>query len=305
MCLPALVEVSVASMNEPVFVLGNPRSGTSLLRLMLTSHSEVVIPPEAGFMCWLHAKYAPFSKYDWRDTSKLALFCADVAGSKKFDTWNLATRDVVASLASSRPETYAEACECVYKAFVQKTKPSATRWGDKNNFHCGRVHVLRSLFPKAQFLHIVRDPRDVACSYRDVMNLASQSPYRPNLPVNFEQIAQQWIENVSSVRMTCGHMPAWQRCVIRYEDLVNSSGETLSGICRWLGLEFEAEMLRFNEKNKAECLEPETTLDWKRRTLDPPTASRVGRYVRDLTIEERVGIEAVAGAEMERFGYAV
>lgn len=292
-------------MSNPVFVLGNPRSGTSLLRLMLTSHTEIVIPPEAGFMCWFQEKYARFSPADWRDPSNIALFCSDVVGSKKFDTWNLAREELIASLTSCGPETYAEACECVYKAFVQKTKPSATLWGDKNNFHCGRVHVLRSLFPNAWFLHIVRDPRDVACSYRDVMNLASQSPYRPNLPVDFEHIAQQWIENVSSVRKTFAQMPAWQRCVIRYEDLVNSPGESLMGVCKWLRLEFEAAMLRFNEKNKAEGLEPETTLDWKRRTLDPPTASRVARYVRDLTIEERVGIETAAGDEMKRCGYAV
>lgn len=256
-------------------------------------------------MCWFQEKYARFSSADWRDPSNIALFCGDIIASKKFDTWNLARGDLMTSLTSLGPETYADACACVYKAFVQKTKPSATLWGDKNNFHCGRVHVLRSLFPNAQFLHIVRDPRDVACSYRDVMNLASQSPYRPNLPVDFDQIAQQWIENVSSVRKTCAQMPAWQQRVIRYEDLVNSPGESLKELCKWLGLEFEAAMLRFNEKNKAECLEPETTLDWKRRTLEPPTATRVARYVRHLTIEEKVRIEAIAGAEMKRFGYAV
>jgi hypothetical protein len=34
---------------EPIFILGNPRSGTSLLRLMLHSHSEICIPPESHF----------------------------------------------------------------------------------------------------------------------------------------------------------------------------------------------------------------------------------------------------------------
>lgn len=292
-------------MSNPVFVLGNPRSGTSLLRLMLTSHPELVIPPEAGFMCWLAEKYACFSRADWCDSSKVALFCADVVGSKKFDTWNLPPREVMASFTVNTPETYAEACECVYKAFVQKTKPSATRWGDKNNFHCTKMHVLRSLFPKAQFLHIVRDPRDVACSYRDVMNRESNSPYRPKLPVASEQIAQQWVENVSNIRNAFEQMPIWQRSIVRYEDLVTSPRKTLSGICKWLGLEFDPQMLRFNEKNKAECLEPETTLDWKRRTLDPVTSNRAGRYLRDLTIEQGAGIEATAGEEMKKCGYIV
>ena len=44
----------------PVFIIGNPRSGTTLIRLMLTCHPQIVIPPESGFLVTLYPKYVNF-----------------------------------------------------------------------------------------------------------------------------------------------------------------------------------------------------------------------------------------------------
>ena len=42
---------------NPIFVVGNPRSGTTLLRLVLTSHSKINIPPESNFIIRKMKKY--------------------------------------------------------------------------------------------------------------------------------------------------------------------------------------------------------------------------------------------------------
>ena len=42
------------------FILGNPRSGTTLLRVILHSHENIIVPPECGFLTWLYKDY-----YDW------------------------------------------------------------------------------------------------------------------------------------------------------------------------------------------------------------------------------------------------
>lgn len=42
---------------EPVFIIGSPRSGTTLLRLMMNSHPRIVVPPECGFAVWWYEKY--------------------------------------------------------------------------------------------------------------------------------------------------------------------------------------------------------------------------------------------------------
>jgi len=274
-----------------------------MLRLMLAAHNELSVPPEAGFMCWFKNKYGTVSAGDWQNTPTLTAFTADVVGSKKFKTWNLQAADVLSSLDLCQPKTYADACECVYWAFARKFKPSASRWGDKNNFHCTQVAVLRAMFRDAQYLHIVRDPRDVACSYREVMRLESRSPYRPEFPIDCGQIAEEWINNVNSIEREAKELPPAQYRVVRYEDLVNAPEQILREICTWLGLEFDSQMLAFNESNKALALEPSATMDWKLRTLDPANPSRVGRHAYDMNVEQRRAVEAVAGETMKRFGY--
>lgn len=46
--------------STPIFILGNPRSGTTLLQLMLACHPRLAVPPECGFALWLYDRYG-----DW------------------------------------------------------------------------------------------------------------------------------------------------------------------------------------------------------------------------------------------------
>jgi hypothetical protein len=56
---------------KQVFIIGNPRSGTSLLRIMLNSHSSMVVPPECGFIQWWYQKYKDWpSNYTINDFVK-------------------------------------------------------------------------------------------------------------------------------------------------------------------------------------------------------------------------------------------
>ena len=52
------------SNDKPVFVVGNPRSGTTMLRLVLTSNSKLSIPPEAAFIVKYFTKYGHLNKFN-------------------------------------------------------------------------------------------------------------------------------------------------------------------------------------------------------------------------------------------------
>ena len=62
------------------YIIGNPRRGTTLMRLLLTTNSEIHIPPECGFMIWLKAKYS--SKKNFKVTRT---FVCDLLKTKKFN----------------------------------------------------------------------------------------------------------------------------------------------------------------------------------------------------------------------------
>lgn len=294
---------SIKKSNSPLFIIGNPRSGTSLLRLILTSHSCILIPPECGFIIWLHEKYANWQITDNNDTIRVELFLNDLLACKKFDTWLLDRAIIEAQIHDNQPATYAELCCVVYSSFGLVAGKTLGIWGDKNNFHLNHLNELLNLYKNARFLHLVRDGRDVACSYREVMTAQSNSPYAPILETRIADIALEWSSNVMKIESFLSTMPSEAAMTIRYEDLVLTPSSIVMSICKWLSLPFETDMLNFHQQNKIKKLEPDLTIDWKKRTLQPISDATVKRYAGLLSNEEQDEFLAVATGALRRFSY--
>lgn len=287
----------------PFFVIGSPRSGTSMLRLMLTNHPELVVPPECGFLLWLKPRFGEWHRTEFADFSNRALFADAIFTARKFDTWLLNLHEVSMAITNSIPANYANACDIIYHLYAAKVgKPHAT-WGDKNNYYLAHIHDLKALYPSARFLHIVRDGRDVACSYREVMSMQGDSPYHPSLPTSVSDIARRWSGDVASVRAQFASLKPSDQYEIHYENLVIEPEHELRQICNWLGVAFSPATLHFHEANREFGLEPLATMGWKRRTLEPANAATVGRHRRLLDQKEQSTFTAIAGAELRHYGY--
>ena len=128
------MRVNVESSN-PIFIIGSPRSGTTLLRLILTCHSEVIVPPECGFIIWLRVKYQSWSIDNCFDDVMIESFVNDLLASKKFDTWGLNEALISSLITKLRPRTYAQLCMCIYKAYAESKGGVFKYWGDKNNYY--------------------------------------------------------------------------------------------------------------------------------------------------------------------------
>jgi hypothetical protein len=284
---------------QPVFVIGNPRSGTSLLRLMLTSHPLVVIPPEAGFAVWLHDKYASWSPEDGHRA-----FVEDLLATRKFEFWNLDEFELKESLDGQKPEDYAGLVAAVYKCYAGKVKAGASVWGDKNNSYVREVDCLRVLFPNARFIHIVRDGRNVAVSYRRLRHRDMQSRYAPVLPFDVAEIAREWSGNVLRVEEALDRFADRSRALTTtLEDLTYRPRETLEDVCRLLELRFDQSMLEYHRLTFAEGGEPDEFLQWKERNVQPVEATDRKEYVDALSVAEIRTFEEIAGPALKRFGY--
>lgn len=262
------------------------------------------IPPECGLIIWLYKKYASWQVTYNGNSSQLESFLDDLFACKKFDTWQLDKGIIKNSISLYKPTNYAELCAAVYIAFGINSKKDFAIWGDKNNFHLNHLDELLGLYKKARFLHIVRDGRDVACSYREVMAAKSASPYAPNLDTNINNIALEWSSNVMKVDSFMSSMKSESAMTIRYEDLVRQSTSSVMRICEWLGIPYEAEMLNFYQQNKSNKIEPELTMDWKKRTLQPIGDDTVGRYASLLSNKEQKEFSTLATTALHRFSYA-
>lgn len=282
------------------FIIGNPRSGTTLLRLMLTVHPKIHVPPECGFIIWWANKY--FHEGRFIELSEINKIINDLRSSKKFEFWKLdcdEMQDAFRRLDSIRYETI---CTALYRLHANKAGKINVLLGDKNNFHTKHIPELNKIFPECKFIHIVRDGRDVAASYLTLNKPRTTSDYYPRLNKNIEAIAQEWSENVSIVSSSLKDLHHSRFVEVKYEDLVTEPQKTLGHLCSHLGVEFTNIMLDYHIINKRDNLEPIDYLAWKKRILEPVDNSSIGRY-KSLTNENLRLFENIAMQSLSRYGY--
>lgn len=288
-------------MKSPIFIIGNPRSGTTLLRLMLTCHRNIVIPPECSFAVWWYQKYR-----NWNSESAkqiLDVFLDDLFSSKKIETWNLNKELLRETLSEEDPESYSDLVSLIYENFAMQQKRNFKRWGDKNNYYLNYIETIFELFPEVQFIHIVRDGRDIACSYKKLAEFKFKSKYAPQLPSEISKIAGEWTNNLNKIRESFQTI-GWDNVIeIRYEDLVTEPGKELRNICSFLNEDFDSSMLNFHLLNIEKELEPRELMQWKGKTLEKTTNSEVGKYKIELTLPEIKEFEIIAKEQLGHYRY--
>lgn len=209
----------------PFFIVGAGRSGTTLLRLILTGHSRLYIPSETWFLRDL------VREFPLTGTLTQAQAERAVETMVRHERWpDLAldpddVRHVAGLLPCARLR---DLIDLVYqRLLVASGKP---RLGDKTPHYFDIVPELATLYPEATFIYLVRDGRDVAMSWIDA---GWQRYYEPGF---------EWPR-----AMTCLHRDraAYPRRVleVRYEDLVRQPDETTRHICAFLQEDFEPAML--------------------------------------------------------------
>ena len=270
---------------KQLFIIGNPRSGTSLLRIMLNSHSSIVVPPECGFIQWWHQKYK-----DWPSNFSIYDFVTDLQTSKKIETWEIDFEILVYFLEQSNSKSYGELMFNVIDFYGRSKhqKINSEVLGDKNNYYIEHLDLLRRISPTAKFLIILRDPRDVYCSYKGIAELKSTSTYIPKLSQSLESFLRDWRHNHSKILKFLQIIDANQFTVINYEDLVLETKTELVKVCDFLELSFDENMLKYYKTND----EPKALLDWKKKTLQPPDSSSIGSYKKLLFQSEVKKIES-------------
>jgi len=288
---------------SPFFILANPRSGSSLLRIVCDCNEYLTVPPESGFLLWWGKKYKDISEAELSQSKILNELVDDILSSKKFETWQIEKEELLNFLRLHHPKSYADAGSLVYYFQAKKRGKSPKIWGDKNNYYIHHLQEIIELYPKAKFIHLVRDGRDVACSYRNLPSIASKSDYFPNLTVDLVEIAREWATNNLRIDAFLKQKAQGNFLVLAYEDVVLSLEETSRKISDFLGVPFDKNMLEYDVLNRKNNLEPSQTLDWKMNTLKKPDKSRINQYMDQFTKEQIELFTKEAGTVLKKYGY--
>jgi hypothetical protein len=170
--------------------------------------------------------------------------------------------------------------------------------------------LLAELLPEAKFLHIIRDGRDVACSYRDVGTRASVKG------VELEHVAAVasgsiarcsaiWADTVRFGWDHCGPDSQLARSgrafTTFYENIVLSPESQIRNICEFLGIEFTQTMLHPERLHHDSILDGIYTLEDYQNA--PITMLSAGRWIDHLSIKDRIVFYAQGHVGLRLAGY--
>ena len=305
---------------KPFFIIGVARSGSTLLRRILTGHSELYIPPETFVLGRCYKQFKRYGKrMNWPDLVHFIL--SQFEFHPEFHTFNVWLGPLVERISNvpQSERNLAFIINSFYQYHAEQQGHSMVRWGDKTPLNSlddnlaedceevfrrlsrngtfsnvgngtpGTLERLRKVFPQAQFLHIYRDGCDVVCSH-----------IRGGFMYDIREAAVRWLHVIRQTRRFVQKYPE-QSCEIRYEDLVTNPEETVRKVCQFLDVEFESQML--TSERDGENLGDVAEWFWHKQVEEPINAANPGKGRRYFSAQDKQTLEKIIGEELKLLGY--
>lgn len=276
--------------NPYVFVVGCPRSGTTLLQRMLDAHPDMTIANDTHFITRAAKKIL---RHD-AEPALTADLVELVENYRRFYRMGLSAEQVREAAGQSR--SYSGFVARLYDA--RAANEGKTISGEKTPDYCRQIPTLSKLFPDSRFIHIVRDGRDTALSTLDWAN-ENKGPGKWKLwqsdPVGTCALWWRW-----QVRKGClegGELPSDRYCEIRYEDLVDDPDTKLKELAGFLGIPYSESMSRFFQGKTRK----KPGLSAKSAWIPPTKGLRDWR--KQMSREDALLFQELAGDWLERLGY--
>jgi hypothetical protein len=291
------------------FIVANPGSGTTLLRMMLDAHSEVAIPPETHFIPDLVKRAREIRATADRKPTPAEL-TEVITGNRRWGDFHLDETALRERMDDDGATSARRALRAFYSLYAEgQGKP---RWGDKTPDYLLTMNRVSRALPEARFVHLVRDGRDVALSRRRWRERAGAE----DRPV--DAWASQWRRWITAGREQAEKVDHYLE--IRYEDLIVDTEPTLHRVCGFVELEFEPGMLEYHRRSQGRLRELDQSLpadagkgarDADHRqakhamTAAPPQESKVHEWRTAMSDTDRAAFEAEAGDLLAELGYPV
>src|SRR5215831_18017071 len=216
-----------------VFVVGCPRSGTTWVQRLLASHPNVRTGQESD----VFDIYVGPQLQAWRRELEITSSGRGGVGLGCYfreDEFLPILKRYALDLLRPMTDQLGEG-----DVFVEKT-PS----------HVLYIPEILALFPKARFVHVLRDARDTVASLLS----ASRSWGRSWAPRSARQATGMWVQHVEAARRARAHLGSGQFFEVRYEELHDNTPRQLRRLVDWLQLDWsEADLMHAVTANQPEA----------------------------------------------------
>lgn len=225
-----------------IFVLAPPRSGTTLLRVLLGGHSRLFAPPELELMpfntlgerkkiCsrrdafWLEGTLRAVMELHNLDADQAKIFM------EKRENADLSVKDF-----------YSELQEWIGDRILVDKSPSYVL--DKSI-----LERIEATFENPLFIHLHRHPLGMVNSFVEAK--LDQIFFRYPHDFSTQQLAELiWLHSHQNISEFLETVPAHRQMQISFEDMTGSADVQMKRLCNFIGLDFESDMLAIYEENE-------------------------------------------------------
>jgi protein-tyrosine sulfotransferase len=266
------LELVVDDDGEPdfIFIGGSGRCGTTLMRTMLNSHSRIHCGPERKLV------------------GAISVFR---------NQWAITSRSVMEDAGVS-VEAVDEACAAFVETLMKSTNDGSPRIAEKTPSVLLHSKFLSNAFPRAKFIHLIRDGRAVVASLLRQNWFDATTGKRLEYCQNVEAATQYWMKMMINIREQAAELgDAYME--VKYEDLVADSRGVSDKVLAFLGEPWEQSVLE-QHRFKHDLPESEST---NAEILRPINSDAVAKWKTELKPEQILTIERMAGPMLRELGY--
>ena len=216
------------------FIIGTGRCGSTLMAQILNAHSKICIPHELQIIFEycnngerLAEVFASWENLKFRAEDYIQLIESRCPHNfQAYYDYRAFFRRLHYPILSLRwllRKLYADIARSQEKSIFAEQTP----WYGQN------LELLQKLFPRAKYIHMVRDGRDVAISY-------ARTPWWHK---DIDQNLERWSTEVNKIERDASRLLKGRMRSIRYEDFVRFPDKVVRDICTFLEIPFEHTML--------------------------------------------------------------
>lgn len=291
---------------DPFFIVGVGRSGTSIMAEVLNQHSEVHVVDESHLWASLGSRStADLSVDDFVQALERVKLTAGTHPQghlvRLLGMDEQRVRELVSPASPDQLLPLRRILDPLMAALMRAQ--GATRWGEKTPAHLDHVDAILAAYPRAKFIYMLRDGRDVAVSLK-----------RDNWgPKTLHDAAYKWQKSARRARELAAKLGEGRWLTVSYEALVARPEEQVPQVTEFLGLSFEAGMLSptaidtstsigFSARGRTDQNFSPSFLEWSQAPKSVFFSSSVGNW-QQLAREDVEALEALMGAELVANGY--
>lgn len=215
------------------FLVGCPRSGTTLLQSLLASHSQVISFPESHFFLKVFPDYQnSFKLWFRRDVKKMSQKRIRQFLSKM-------SREDYLERLPPLPWSQKQYGEMIINLLDElMIEEGKEIWLEKTPSHLHEIPQIQRLIPNAKFIHILRNGADTVASLYEV-RLKYPELWRSE-KADFHRACDSWLKDI---QISYSYYKSNNHTFVRYENLVTDTSAVIDRVCDFMGIKYEPEML--------------------------------------------------------------